>query len=272
MTSLPVLHPTSSPAPLKEKQEFDAPADIETHYDPYSAPGYPLLRQSYAFDQAQEPLFRSPHTQPLTSNIPQQSSLHSFPRKVGSLQSIPRGDSPNSSGGTPLQIASSPASSYNIATDDLSPKLSTRSLSTPSEDSRRKRLRTLQETKKSGLPYSCTFCDSQSTFKSKNEWKRHERSHVPQTEYTCLSEGAVIPSDDGTFICAICGLSEPRADHMVKHRMHLCLYKSLDDRTYNRKDKFAKHLRSVLRKLFTVILNFPNDKQIQPDATTKIKS
>ena len=218
-----------------------------THYDHYDPPDYPPLQQSYRFDQAQEPLFRSPqiHQHLATSVYPQRSKLHSISGSTGSPQSMPRGDSPRSSSGTPLHVASYPAASYNIGTDNLGPKLGMRSLGTLGGYGQRRRLRASQETKKSTVPYSCTFCDSQSTFKSKNEWKRHERSHVPQTEYTCLPDGAVIPSDDGSFVCAICGFSEPRADHMIKHRMHLCLYKSLEDRTYYRKDKFAKHLRSV---------------------------
>ena len=185
---------------------------------------------------------------------------------------MPRGDSLSSSSGTPLHVASYPSTSYNIGTDDTNPKPGTRSSSEVSGYGQRKRLRTSEETKKSRLPYSCTFCDSQSTFKSKNEWKRHERSHVPQTEYTCLPEGAVIPGDNGPPVCAICGLSEPRADHMVKHRMHLCLYKSLDDRTYYRKDKFAKHLRSVFGKLSTVFPHICNDRKAQLDANSIMES
>ena len=243
-----MLHATSSPAPLEQKHEFEAPADIVTHYDPYGAPGYHPSQQSYGFDQAQEPLFGSPQMQNFlsTSNFPHRSDLHSFTGEAGSLRSTPRGDSPNSSSGTLLHIASSSATSHKIGTDNPSTMPDTRSLNTGGGYGQRRRLRTSQEPRKSRLPYSCTFCESQSTFKSKNEWKRHERSHVPQAEYTCLPEGAVIPSDDGRFVCAICGLSEPRADHMVKHRMHLCLYKSLDDRTWHRKDKFGKHLRSVV--------------------------
>lgn len=221
-----------------------------THDGPYGPLGYPPLKQSYGFDQAQELLFRSPQIQQSLSapNLVQPSTLYPFSNSMSYPQSMPRGNSPTSSSGTPLHIASSPATSFNIGTDNRSPKLGARSLSTLSGYGQRRRLRISQESKKSSLPYSCTFCDSQSTFKSKNEWKRHERSHVPQVEYICLPEGGVIPSDDGRSVCAICELTEPRADHMVKHRMHLCLYKSLEDRTYHRKDKFIKHLKSVFRK------------------------
>ena len=92
------------------------------------------------------------------------------------------------------------------------------------------------------IRYSCTFCSSPSTFKSKNEWKRHERSHVPQVEYTCLPVGAVIFHDNSPA-CAICGFLEPCQDHLVHHKMHLCIYKPVAGRTFHRRDKFAKHLQ-----------------------------
>lgn len=155
--------------------------------------------------------------------------------------SLPEGPYPYPS--SPVQISRGKRTGPRSTNDETSLSASWRSLRsvsehcTPAQSPTRSRSRQTEST-----IYSCTFCNTQSTFRSKHEWKRHERSHVPQVEYTCMPMGAILSFGDH-LACAICGMEDPRADHLVEHKMHLCLHKSATDRTYFRKDKFAKHLQ-----------------------------
>ena len=155
--------------------------------------------------------------------------------------SLPEGTYPCPS--SPVQISREKVAGPRSTKDETSLSASWRSLRSLSENCTPAQSPTRSRPKQTGSTvYSCTFCNSQSTFRSKHEWKRHERSHVPQVEYKCMPMGAIITFGDH-LVCAICGTKEPRADHLVEHKMHLCLHKSATDRTYFRKDKFAKHLQ-----------------------------
>ena len=211
---------------------------LEANVSPWTVPG----KFGYRSGNAQESFSTSSHLQPPSeSSASSGNSTHHGLTGVASLPSVLHDDYLRPT--TPDHLAPQSRINASDRTGELSRSMSGRSLRVPNRSKPPGQSLTPNRTRSTNSTiYSCTFCDSQSTFRSKHEWKRHERSHVPQAEYMCLPKGAIIAFGDRP-VCAICGTNEPRADHMVKHKMHLCLHKPPADRTYFRKDKFAKHLR-----------------------------
>ena len=239
--SLPFDHIPKSIRQFNEK--FEGGADTMMDYDPDTSPWVAPSEQIYGAQSLHYPSFVFSDPQPSSlSTSPGGSDFYSAQASVGSLISTPQVDSPSRFHNTPIHIAPHSTNSSSEETPVANTKLSGRSLTAHTRACRLSPSPTSHQPRSSSISYFCTFCDSSSTFRSKHEWKRHERSHVPQVEYTCLPRGAVI-SLRGRSVCVICSAREPRADHMNEHKMHLCLYKPAEDRTFSRKDKFAKHLR-----------------------------
>jgi hypothetical protein len=95
--------------------------------------------------------------------------------------------------------------------------------------------------------YKCTWCER--GFNRKGDWKRHEESHDPQRLWTCmLGEPATLSTAGWT--CVFCSSFKAKRQDMVthliqKHKIHVCISKKVDARTFYRKDKLKQHLQQV---------------------------
>lgn len=130
-----------------------------------------------------------------------------------------------------------------------------------SKGSRRRRRRrasphTAQDAGKSSLTappktFQCTFCPE--TFRTKHDWQRHEKSlHLSLERWVCTPEGpAVINPDTGVMTCVFCGVANPDAAHAETHNHAACQERSLEERTFYRKDHLNQHLRLVHNAKFS---------------------
>ncbi|OJJ04316.1 hypothetical protein ASPVEDRAFT_152691 [Aspergillus versicolor CBS 583.65] len=105
-----------------------------------------------------------------------------------------------------------------------------------------------QETPKPVLDdriFPCTFCHS--TFKTKHDWQRHERSlHLSLEEWTCnTGDGLATSPVTGKPHCAYCDEAEPTPQHLDAHHHQACSSSSNPPRTFRRKDHLVQHLRLV---------------------------
>ena len=92
--------------------------------------------------------------------------------------------------------------------------------------------------------FQCTFCTE--TFKTKHIWQRHEKSlHLPLERWLCAPEGPMVTSKDGVVACAFCGHVNPNNAHMETHNYAACKERSVEERTFHRKDHLGQHLRLV---------------------------
>lgn len=99
------------------------------------------------------------------------------------------------------------------------------------------------ETPKDKKTFHCIFC--RKPLKDRYEWKRHEATHVAAMKWTCMPENSALWQDS----CAFCHLDSPSAAHLAKHNVEACLEKSVDARTFSRKDHLKQHVEQVhLRK------------------------
>lgn len=102
---------------------------------------------------------------------------------------------------------------------------------------------TLPETKVSNpqdMPFQCTFCFKY--LKDRYEWKRHEASyHVLATKWICMPENTFISNGS----CVFCEIALPSPSHDCSQNIHTCLTRSLDDRTFTRKDHLKQHIQQV---------------------------
>ncbi|PQE19489.1 homeobox meis protein [Rutstroemia sp. NJR-2017a WRK4] len=96
--------------------------------------------------------------------------------------------------------------------------------------------------------YCCTACHM--PFSCKGDWKRHEGSQCePQKLWYCMFQDAAVQIQH-TWYCILCNDSyrdrESISQHLVmQHKIHLCVKKELDERSFRRKDKLKDHLRKV---------------------------
>ncbi|POR39350.1 Homeobox protein 4 [Tolypocladium paradoxum] len=93
--------------------------------------------------------------------------------------------------------------------------------------------------------FQCTFCTE--TFRTKHDWQRHEKSlHLSLERWVCAPDGprAVNP-DNGQLSCVFCGLVNPDNAHMEAHNHSACQERTLEERTFYRKDHLNQHLRLV---------------------------
>ncbi|KAI1965310.1 hypothetical protein LOZ58_001156 [Ophidiomyces ophidiicola] len=89
--------------------------------------------------------------------------------------------------------------------------------------------------------YQCTFCTD--TFPTKYDWQRHEKSlHLALDKWTCAPHGGVV-TENNKSLCAFCRHPDPDDDHLGSHNFQICQEKSIQERTFYRKDHLNQHLR-----------------------------
>ena len=90
-------------------------------------------------------------------------------------------------------------------------------------------------------PFHCTFCTS--SFSTKHDWARHEKSqHLSLETWVCCQNGGTI-TVDGLVTCAFCPTINPSKAHLETHNFSACQVKEASERTFYRKDHFMQHLR-----------------------------
>ncbi|KAG9185977.1 hypothetical protein G6011_02533 [Alternaria panax] len=95
------------------------------------------------------------------------------------------------------------------------------------------------------MPYQCTFCTE--VFKTKYDWQRHEKSlHLPLERWICALQGPRTTKESlGEECCVFCGDVRPDDAHIEAHHYSACQERSLQERTFHRKDHLVQHLRLV---------------------------
>lgn len=91
--------------------------------------------------------------------------------------------------------------------------------------------------------FQCTFCTD--TFPAKYDWQRHEKSlHLALERWTCCPDGGVfvVPST-GCRHCVFCQAENPTVEHLETHNFVQCQEKTLQERTFYRKDHLRQHLK-----------------------------
>ncbi|OAX82116.1 hypothetical protein ACJ72_03530 [Emergomyces africanus] len=89
--------------------------------------------------------------------------------------------------------------------------------------------------------FQCTFCAD--SFSTKYDWQRHEKSlHLALEKWICTPHGGVA-TINGAVVCAFCKSPNPDADHLESHNFNACQEKSVQERTFYRKDHLSQHLR-----------------------------
>ena len=93
--------------------------------------------------------------------------------------------------------------------------------------------------------FQCTFCTE--TFRTKHDWQRHEKSlHLSLERWVCAPHGSrAISPETGQLSCIFCGVSNPDDAHIESHNHLTCQERSLEERTFYRKDHLNQHLRLV---------------------------
>lgn len=90
-------------------------------------------------------------------------------------------------------------------------------------------------------PFQCTFCTD--SFSAKYDWQRHEKSmHLILDKWTCSPHGGVT-EEHGILRCVFCSAANPDKDHLETHNYLNCQEKSIQERTFYRKDHLNQHLR-----------------------------
>jgi len=90
-------------------------------------------------------------------------------------------------------------------------------------------------------PFQCTFCTD--SFAAKYDWQRHEKSmHLVLDKWICSPHGGVT-EENGILRCVFCSTANPDRDHLETHNYISCQEKSLQERTFYRKDHLNQHLR-----------------------------
>ncbi|KAJ5226366.1 hypothetical protein N7468_007591 [Penicillium chermesinum] len=98
-----------------------------------------------------------------------------------------------------------------------------------------------QQKARASRPFQCTFCTD--SFASKYDWQRHEKSmHLILDMWTCSPHGGVT-EESGTLRCVFCFIPNPDKDHLETHNYISCQEKSIQERTFYRKDHLNQHLR-----------------------------
>lgn len=125
--------------------------------------------------------------------------------------------------------------------------------SAPFNNRRRRRRRAAPKPGKDGkaslsVPlktFQCTFCTE--TFRTKHDWQRHEKSlHLSLERWVCAPDGPrVVNLENGQLSCVFCGLANPDNAHVESHNHSACQERSLEERTFYRKDHLNQHLRLV---------------------------
>ncbi|KAJ5458590.1 hypothetical protein N7475_009978 [Penicillium sp. IBT 31633x] len=94
---------------------------------------------------------------------------------------------------------------------------------------------------KSARPFQCTFCTD--SFPAKYDWQRHEKSmHLILDKWTCSPHGGSI-EENGIPLCVFCLAANPDGEHLETHNFISCQEKTVQERTFYRKDHLNQHLR-----------------------------
>jgi hypothetical protein len=89
--------------------------------------------------------------------------------------------------------------------------------------------------------FQCTFCTD--TFPAKYDWQRHEKSlHLGLERWTCCPNGGMVDVD-GIPHCVLCGSEDATQEHLESHNFIACHEKTLQERTFYRKDHLRQHLK-----------------------------
>lgn len=92
--------------------------------------------------------------------------------------------------------------------------------------------------------FQCTFCTE--TFRTKHDWQRHEKSlHLSLERWVCAPHGPRAVNPEGQLSCIYCGVANPDDAHIESHNHSTCQERSLEERTFYRKDHLNQHLRLV---------------------------
>ncbi|KAG0649171.1 TGF-beta-induced transcription factor 2 [Hyphodiscus hymeniophilus] len=93
--------------------------------------------------------------------------------------------------------------------------------------------------------FQCTFCTE--TFKTKHDWQRHEKSlHLSLERWICSPNGPYqYCAEYNHLACVYCGLPNPPEGHAEQHNHSSCVERSLEERTFYRKDHLRQHLNLV---------------------------
>ena len=102
-----------------------------------------------------------------------------------------------------------------------------------------------QQTKsRSARIFQCTFCTD--TFPAKYDWQRHEKSlHLALERWTCCPDNSptiTVPATGCTH-CVFCHQDNPTPEHIESHNFVTCQEKTLQERTFYRKDHLRQHLK-----------------------------
>lgn len=93
--------------------------------------------------------------------------------------------------------------------------------------------------------FQCTFCTE--TFRTKHDWQRHEKSlHLSLERWVCSPDGAkAVNPVNGVMSCVFCGEANPDDAHIESHNFTACTERTLEERTFYRKDHLRQHLKLV---------------------------
>lgn len=93
--------------------------------------------------------------------------------------------------------------------------------------------------------FQCTFCTE--TFRTKHDWQRHEKSlHLSLERWVCAPNGPRAPNPENNKIsCVFCGEANPDDAHVETHNHSACQERTLEERTFYRKDHLRQHLKLV---------------------------
>lgn len=114
--------------------------------------------------------------------------------------------------------------------------------------------------------FQCTFCTD--TFPAKYDWQRHEKSlHLALERWTCCPGGGtfVVPAT-GCKHCVFCQAENPTAEHLEAHNFLQCQEKTLQERTFYRKDHLRQHLKLLHDTKFSPCM------ESWKSTTTEVKS
>ncbi|KIX03180.1 uncharacterized protein Z518_06732 [Rhinocladiella mackenziei CBS 650.93] len=91
--------------------------------------------------------------------------------------------------------------------------------------------------------FQCTFCTD--SFPAKYDWQRHEKSlHLALERWTCCPTGGTMTDPlTGREVCVFCREANVTADHLETHNFAACQEKTMQERTFYRKDHLSQHLK-----------------------------
>ncbi|KAK5287332.1 hypothetical protein LTR06_003974 [Exophiala xenobiotica] len=100
-----------------------------------------------------------------------------------------------------------------------------------------------QAKSRSARIFQCTFCTD--SFPAKYDWQRHEKSlHLALERWSCCpTGGTMIDALTQTEMCVFCREPNPTAEHLELHNFTACQEKTMQERTFYRKDHLSQHLK-----------------------------